>query len=47
MPDTPRDEENPDDVDSETEDHLQDELRYRVLDASRKLTKGLKTRHAT
>ncbi len=45
IPDTPRDEENPDDVDTETEDHLQDELRYRVLDASRKLTKGPKTTH--
>ena len=47
MPDTPRDEDNPDDVDTETEDHLQDELRYRILDASRKLSKGIKTKHAT
>ena len=46
LPDTPRDEDNPDDVDTETEDHLQDELRYRVLDASRKVTKGIKTRFA-
>lgn len=47
MPDTPRDENTPDDVDTETEDHLQDEVRYRVLDASRKLTKPFKTIHAT
>jgi len=46
LPDTPRDEDNPDDVDTETEDHLQDELRYRVLDASRKVTKGIKTKFA-
>lgn len=44
MPDTPRDEENPDDVDTDTEDHLQDELRYRILDASRKWTIGIKTK---
>lgn len=46
MPDTPRDEEKPDDVDTDTEDHLQDELRYRVLDASRKWTIGLNTKRA-
>ena len=47
MPDTPRDEDKPDDVDTETEDHLQDELRYRILDASRKMTGRIKTRHAS
>jgi hypothetical protein len=46
MPDTPRDEEDPDDVDTETEDHLQDELRYRVLDASRKMTGKIKTKYS-
>lgn len=30
MADTPRDEEEPDDVDTDTEDHCQDEIRYRV-----------------
>lgn len=47
IPDTPRDEENPDDVDTDAEDHLQDEIRYRVLDASRKWGRGIKTTHAT
>lgn len=46
IPDTPRDEENPDDVDTDAEDHLQDEIRYRVLDASRKWGKGIQTKHA-
>jgi hypothetical protein len=44
--DTPRSEEDPDDVDTEAEDHLQDELRYRMLDASRKVTQSFKTTHA-
>jgi hypothetical protein len=44
LPDTPRDEENPDDVDTDTEDHLQDEIRYRLLDASRKWSTGIKTK---
>lgn len=47
LPDTPRDEEKPDDVDTETEDHLQDELRYRMLDSSAKWSQGIKTTHAT
>lgn len=47
IPDTPRDEDDPDDVDTEAEDHLQDELRYRILDASRKVSVKLKTRFAT
>ena len=46
MPDTPRDEEDPDDVDTECEDHLQDEFRYRVLDASKKTPARLKTKFA-
>lgn len=45
IPDTPRDEEKPDDVDTDTEDHLQDEIRYRILDASRRWGR-LKTKHA-
>ena len=44
--DTPRDEEDPDDVDTETEDHLQDELRYRMLDSSNKWSGKLKVRFA-
>jgi hypothetical protein len=47
LPDTPRDEEDPDDVDTDCEDHLQDELRYRVLDASQKFSVKLKTKHPT
>lgn len=46
IPDTPRDEENPDDVDTDTEDHLQDELRYRVLDASKKWNLSLTTKYS-
>lgn len=46
MPDTPRDEKDPDDVDTETEDHLQDEFRYMVSDAARVVTTKIKTRYA-
>lgn len=35
LPTLPRDEDNPDDVDSDAEDHLYDEVRYRVLHKSR------------
>lgn len=47
IPDTPRDEEDPDDVDTETEDHLQDEIRYRLLDASAVAAKQIKTKQLT
>lgn len=39
VPVLPRDEEDQDDVDTESEDHLGDEVRYRVL-ASRRVTSG-------
>lgn len=35
LPTLPRDEENPDDVDSDAEDHIYDEVRYRVLHSKR------------
>lgn len=38
FPVTPRDEGNPDDVDTETEDHIQDETRYRVTAPKREAT---------
>ena len=47
LPTTPRDEENLDDVDTLAEDHIPDEVRYRVLDASRKWSGNIKTQHAT
>lgn len=34
FPNLPRDEDNPDDVDTESEDHIGDEVRYRVLASS-------------
>ena len=43
LPVLPRDPEKPDDVDTLAEDHLYDEVRYRVLDGSKKLTGSLKT----
>ena len=46
IPDTPRDEENPDDVDTDCEDHLQDEFRYKMLDASNKWSGKIKTKFA-
>lgn len=38
LPTIPRDEDNPDDVDSESEDHLYDDVRYRVLHKSREVS---------
>lgn len=42
LPSTPRDEEDLDDVDTLAEDHIQDEVRYFVLDASVKWSGSLK-----
>jgi hypothetical protein len=47
LPVAPRDEEKPDDIDTTWEDHIPDEIRYRVLDASRKWTKTVKPTFAT
>lgn len=38
LPTIPRDEDNPDDVDTESEDHLYDDVRYRVLHKARLVT---------
>ncbi|MCQ0042389.1 MAG: terminase family protein [Bombella sp.] len=46
LPVLPRDPDKPDDVDTLAEDHLYDEVRYRVLDSSRKMLGGLKTNYA-
>jgi hypothetical protein len=47
LPTLPRDEDDPDDVDTEAEDHPYDMVRYRVLKGANRLAKGLKTKHAT
>lgn len=47
LPTIPRDEDNLDDVDTESEDHIADEIRYRILDASKKGILIIKTSHAT
>lgn len=46
LPVLPRDPDKPDDVDTLAEDHLYDEVRYRVLDGSKKLTGSLKTTYS-
>lgn len=46
LPVLPRDPEKPDDVDTLAEDHLYDEVRYRVLAATKKLTGSLKTTYS-
>lgn len=38
LPTLPRDEDDPDDVDSSAEDHVYDDVRYRVLDAERRVS---------
>lgn len=47
LPVLPRDEEDPDDVDTLAEDHIFDELRYKILDASKKWGAGIKTKYPT
>lgn len=47
LPVLPRDPDKPDDVDTLAEDHLYDEVRYRVLDSSKKLTAKIKTSYVS
>jgi hypothetical protein len=46
LPSLPRDEKDPDDVDTNAEDHAYDELRYRVLEGSNRISKDLKFKFA-
>lgn len=46
LPVLPRDEKNTEDVDTKAEDHLYDEVRYRVLAGSNRMAKTIKVRHA-
>jgi hypothetical protein len=47
LPTLPRDEDNPDDVDTEAEDHPYDDTRYRVLAGNNRAARSLKVKHAT
>lgn len=47
LPTLPRDPDEPDDVDTDAEDHLYDELRYRCLAGSSNLAPFIPTRHPT
>lgn len=47
LPTLPRDEDDPDDVDTEAEDHPYDMVRYRVLKGANRLAKKLKSGWAT
>lgn len=47
IPVLPRDEDDPDDVDTTSEDHIWDETRYRVLKSSNRYATKIKTRHAS
>lgn len=47
IPSLPRDEDEPDDVDTDAEDHGYDMVRYRVLKSSNRAAKALKVKHAT
>ena len=44
LPVLPRDEKNPEDVDTDAEDHVYDEVRYRVLAGNNRAAKNIKTR---
>jgi hypothetical protein len=46
LPTLPRDEDDPDDVDTDAEDHPYDMVRYRVLKGANRLAKFVKFRHA-
>lgn len=46
LPVLPRDEKNTEDVDTDAEDHLYDDVRYRVLAGSNRTAKTIKVRHA-
>ena len=47
LPVLPRDTNNPEDVDSDAEDHVYDEARYRVLSDAKKFANNLKVSHPT
>ena len=47
LPSLPRDEDNMDDVDTESEDHTYDVVRYRVLKGSNRLARSIKIIHPT
>ena len=47
LPTLPRDEDNQDDVDTESEDHIYDELRYRVLAGNNRMATSIKVTHPT
>jgi len=47
LPSLPRGEKDPDDVDTNAEDHCYDEARYRVLEGSNRMAKKLKFKFAT
>ena len=46
LPVLPRDEKDPDDVDTEAEDHAYDDIRYRVLKAGKRVATGMRTTYA-
>lgn len=46
LPTLPRDEDDPDDVDTDAEDHPYDMVRYRVLKGANRLARALKVTHA-
>jgi hypothetical protein len=47
LPVLPRDPDNPDDVDTEAEDHIYDEVRYRVLAASNRIATHVNVSYPT
>lgn len=47
LPILPRDENKPDDVDTDAEDHAYDEVRYRALAGNSRHAKSIKVKHAT
>jgi hypothetical protein len=46
LPALPRDSKNPDDVDTDSEDHLYDAVRYRVLKANNRFAEKIKVQFA-
>jgi len=47
IPTLPRDEKNPDDIDTDAEDHLYDTVRYKVLAGSRRIAGNVKVKFPT
>lgn len=47
LPTTPRDDDNPDDVDTESEDHLYDDVRYRALAGNNRGATSIPVSHPT